>query len=111
MRSRVSTFGTFSGNIGTDSTRLTAAPHQHLEADQGADRTEWRHRRGQQRAGEDPADACAQDGQRQDDPAEAVPPAEDLLEQVVEPPEPDHEQRAEDERLERGVEADALEVP
>src|SRR5436190_3939737 len=106
--SRVRTFGTFRGNTGSPYPG-PAAP-KHFEAGRAAERAEWRDRRCEQRPGEDSLHGPAVDEQAENDPAEAVDPAERLLQALVEPAYPHHEQRAEHGRLERRVEAHRAEV-
>src|SRR3954453_13752446 len=110
LRRSVRTFGTFSGNIGLSVPRSAPPPNQHLEPDQRAERPRRRHGCGQQRPGEDAADPAEQHQQAQQDPAEAVHPPEPQLQVLVEPPDPGDEQRREHERLDRRVQAHALEV-
>src|SRR4051794_41016430 len=107
--SRVRRFGTFRGNTRSPYPGRTA-PNQHLEAERAAERTERRDGRGEQRPGEDALDGTAVDEQAQDDPAEAVDPAERLLRRLAQVPDPHDEQRAEHARLERRIEAHGAEV-
>src|SRR5205085_11345641 len=87
--SRVRTLGTFRGNTRSPYPGRPA-PNQHLEAECAAERPEWRDGRGEQRPREDPLDCAAVDEHAQDDPAEAVHPAEGLLGGLAQVADPDH---------------------
>src|SRR5436853_7886408 len=92
--SRVRTFGTFRGTPGSPYPGRTA-PNQHLEAERAAERAERRDRGSQERPREDALHGAAVDEQAEDDPAEAVDPAERLLEALVEAADPHHQKGAE----------------
>src|SRR4051794_11892983 len=110
MRSSVSRFGTFSGNIAVSVPGSAPLPNKYLEPDQRADRPGGRHGGGQQRTREDPPDPAPQHEQAECDPTDPVHPAEHELEVLVEPADPRDQQRGEHDRLDRRVQADALEV-
>src|SRR3954470_14453062 len=96
MRKSVRTFGTFSGNIAVSVPGSAAHANKDLETDQGADRAERRDRGRQKRSREQPPHPAPEDEQRQDDPAEAVDPAQDELEVLVQPAYPRDQQACED---------------
>src|SRR2546423_5388900 len=97
--SRVRRFGTFRGN--TRSPYPGGAAPKHLEADRAAERAERRDGRGEQGPREDPLHRAAVDEQAEDDPAEAMDPAEHLLQGLVQTADPHDEKRAEHGGLDR----------
>src|SRR3954452_25344994 len=103
IRTSVRTLGRFSGNIGPSS--YPAAPAIELDADRRADRPERGDGRGQHRPAEDAPPAPLEHEGAEDDPAEAVNPAQHCLGLVVQPADPDHQQRREDRRLDGRVDA------
>src|SRR3954452_21802215 len=74
MRSSVSTFGTFSGNIARSVPGSALLPNNDLESDQRAERAGGRDGRCEQRPREDPPDPAPQHEEGQRDPPEAVHP-------------------------------------
>src|SRR4051812_5008868 len=110
MRSSVRTFGTFSGNIAMSVPGSAPPANQDLEADKRAERARRRHGGGQERPGEDAPDPAPEHQHAERDPAEAVHPAEHQLDVPVQPADPRDQQRTEHDRLDRRVEAYALEI-
>src|SRR4051794_26892127 len=108
MRIRVSAFGRLSGN--TRSSGYPAPARQVLDPGRAPERAERGHGRGEQRPREDAAPAPLRHEQAEQDPAEAVRPAERSLGGLAEAADRRDDQRAEDADLHERVDPNGLEV-
>src|SRR5215210_4846266 len=104
MRTSVSALGRLSGN--KPRSGYPAPPRQILDSRGAADRPERRDGGGEQRPRERAALCAVGHEQAEDDPAEAVGPAQDRLQVLAQPEDRSHEQSGEDAHLDEAVDPD-----